>query len=57
MRRVERRRVKTAFPRKTRYQERADLICTVEIKNALLIEQEFSEGSSARVAAFPGSRR
>ena len=30
---VESRRVKSAFPRETRYQERADLIRTVEIKN------------------------
>src|SRR3984957_17379354 len=37
---VESRRVKSAFPRETRYQERADLIRTVEIKNAPLIEQD-----------------
>src|ERR1700694_2075686 len=37
---VESGRVKSAFPRETRYQERADLIRTVEIKNAPLIEQD-----------------
>src|SRR5580658_6557633 len=37
---VESRRVKPAFPRETRNQERADLIRTVEIKNAPLIEQD-----------------
>src|ERR1700692_3830318 len=37
---VETRRVKSAFPRETRDQERADLIRTVEIKNAPLIEQD-----------------
>ena len=37
---VESRRVKSAFPRETRDQERADLIRTVEIKNAPLIEQD-----------------
>src|ERR1700730_17157186 len=37
---VEGRRVKSAFPRETRDQERADLIRTVEIKNAPLIEQD-----------------
>ena len=37
---IESRRVKAAFPRKTRYQEWADLIRTVEIKNAPLIEQD-----------------
>src|ERR1700693_887566 len=37
---VESRRVKSAFPRETRYQERADLIRTVEIKKAPLIEQD-----------------
>src|ERR1700674_1191256 len=37
---VESRRVKSAFPRETRDQERADLIPTVEIKNAPLIEQD-----------------
>jgi hypothetical protein len=37
---VESRRLKSAFPRETRYQERADLIRTVEIKNAPLIEQD-----------------
>src|ERR1700692_4267783 len=36
---VESRRVKSAFPRETCYQQRADLIGTVEIKNAPLIEQ------------------
>src|ERR1700686_4801767 len=40
---VESRRVKSAFPRETRYQERADLIRTVEIKNAPLIEQDSRE--------------
>src|ERR1700732_3296063 len=37
---VESRRVKSAFPRETRDQERADLIRTVEIKNAPLIKQD-----------------
>src|ERR1700726_3403767 len=37
---VESRRVKSAFPCETRYQERADLIRTVEIKNAPLSEQD-----------------
>src|SRR5580704_16935403 len=37
---VEGRRVKSTFPRETRDQERADLIRTVEIKNALLIKQD-----------------
>src|ERR1700674_3811819 len=37
---VEGRRVKSAFPRETRDQERADLIRTVEVKNAPLIEQD-----------------
>ena len=37
---VESSRFKSAFPRETRYQERADLIRTVEIKNAPLIEQD-----------------
>jgi hypothetical protein len=37
---VESRRGKSAFPRETRYQERANLIGTVEIKNAPLIEQD-----------------
>ena len=37
---VESRRVKSAFPRETRDQERANLIRTVEIKNAPLIEQD-----------------
>src|SRR5216683_2833706 len=37
---VESRRVKSAFPRETRDQQRADLIRTVEIENAPLIEQD-----------------
>lgn len=37
---VESRRLKSTFPRETRYQEGADLIRTVEIKNATLIEQD-----------------
>src|ERR1700674_6129521 len=37
---VESRRVKFTFPRETRNQERTDLIRTVEIKNAPLIEQD-----------------
>ena len=37
---VEGRRVKSAFPRETRYQEWADLIRAVEIKHAPLIEQD-----------------
>src|SRR6202171_2202373 len=37
---VESRRVKSAFPRETRYQEWADLIRTVEIKNAPLVQQD-----------------
>ena len=37
---VECRRLKSAFPRETRDQERADLIRAVEIKNAPLVEQD-----------------
>src|ERR1700674_1155713 len=37
---VESGRVKPAFPCETRYQERADLIRTVEVKHAPLIEQD-----------------